>query len=92
MEQFKIVRDNCLVNVVQTYGGSIVQPQKGLSAYTISIMLKTISPNEERLKERRKKREFPQKLKKKKKHTWAKTTEFGVRKTGIRILDLPFTS
>lgn len=67
MEQFKIVRDNCLVNVVQIYGGSIVQPQKGLSAYTISIMLKTISPNEERLKERRKKREFPQRFKKKKK-------------------------
>lgn len=51
--------DYCLVYVAQEkYGGSIVQPQKGLSSYTISIVLKTTSPKEERSKKRKEKREF----------------------------------
>lgn len=51
IKHLKVTRNYCLVYVAQEkYGGSVAQPQKGLSAHTISIVLKTLPPEEERSK------------------------------------------
>ena len=50
-KHLKVIRNYCLVYVAQEkYGGSVAQPQKGLSAHTISTVLKTLPPEEERSK------------------------------------------
>lgn len=59
----QVVQDHCLVNVArEKYGGSRVQPQKELSAYTLIIVLRTISPEEEKKQIKEKEERIPQRL------------------------------